>query len=179
MRIFRLLATTAGLGVILPALALAQQSQPHLPAQASTADHSKFEILQKEFTSGPEVTEACLSCHTEASDQVHMHSIHFSWNYDHPETGQKLGKRNVINSFCGSVAGNEPRCTSCHAGYGWEDMNQDPPQEANAVDCHKRFVGTRATEFSITASTSCNGFCDERGLPLPAAFSCQSYGRRR
>ncbi|MBA85029.1 tetrathionate reductase family octaheme c-type cytochrome [Thalassobius sp. S69A] len=135
MRIFRLLATTAGLGVILPALALAQQSQPHLPAQASTADHSKFEILQKEFTSGPEVTEACLSCHTEASDQVHMHSIHFSWNYDHPETGQKLGKRNVINSFCGSVAGNEPRCTSCHAGYGWEDMNQDPPQEANAVDC--------------------------------------------
>lgn len=100
----------------------------------STADHSKFEILQKDFKSGPEVTEACLTCHTEADDQM-MHSIHFKWDYEHPETGQRLGKSNVINSFCGSVAGNEPRCTSCHAGYGWDDMSQPPPQESNAKDC--------------------------------------------
>ncbi|WP_205123455.1 tetrathionate reductase family octaheme c-type cytochrome [Marimonas lutisalis] len=105
-----------------------------VPVHASTADHSKFDALKKEFTSGPEVTEACLSCHTEADDQV-MHSIHFQWDFTHPDTGQKLGKSNVINAFCGSVAGNEPRCTSCHAGYGWEDMNQPPPQQSSAVDC--------------------------------------------
>lgn len=103
-------------------------------ASTSTADHSKFPALQKEFMSGPEVTEACISCHTEADDQV-MHSIHFKWDFDHPDTGQKLGKSNVINAFCGSVAGNEPRCTSCHAGYGWEDMSQPPPQQSTAVDC--------------------------------------------
>ena len=100
----------------------------------STTDHSKLKPLQKAFSSGPEVTEACLKCHNMADHQV-MHSLHFTWDYDHPVTGQKLGKRNVINSFCGSVAGNEPRCTSCHAGYGWEDMNQPPPQDKTAVDC--------------------------------------------
>ncbi len=104
------------------------------PKGASTADHTKFESLKKQFASGPEVTEACISCHTEASDQM-MHSIHFKWEFDHPRTGQKLGKSHVINSFCGSVAGNEARCTSCHTGYGWEDMSQPAPQQTNAVDC--------------------------------------------
>ncbi|MEC3862116.1 tetrathionate reductase family octaheme c-type cytochrome [Mesobacterium sp. TK19101] len=110
------------------------QETPQMPGSGSTADHSKFEILKQEFKSGPEVTAACLSCHTEASDQV-MHTLHYQWDYQHQTTGQQLGKKNVINAFCGSVAGNEPRCTSCHAGYGWEDMNQPPPQQATAVDC--------------------------------------------
>jgi len=114
--------------------ALAQDTAPAVPGSGSTADHSKFEILQKEFTSGPDVTKACLSCHTEADDQV-MHSIHFKWEFEHPETGQSLGKRNVINAFCGAVAGNEPRCTSCHAGYGWEDMNQSSARAQATPDC--------------------------------------------
>ncbi|SDN86264.1 octaheme c-type cytochrome, tetrathionate reductase family [Lutimaribacter pacificus] len=121
------------LAVALSGAAGAQQA-PAIPGSDSTADHTKFEILKQDFKSGPEVTAACISCHTEADDQM-MHSIHFNWDFDHPETGQKLGKRNVINAFCGSVAGNEPRCTSCHAGYGWEDMNQPPPQQSTAVDC--------------------------------------------
>ncbi|NDR55025.1 tetrathionate reductase family octaheme c-type cytochrome [Aliiruegeria sabulilitoris] len=100
----------------------------------STVDHSKLEALQKEFTTGPEVTTACLSCHTEAATQVKQ-SIHWSWDYEHPDTGQDLGKNNVINSYCVGVAANEPRCTSCHVGYGWKDMNEPPPQEASAVDC--------------------------------------------
>lgn len=73
-------------------------------------DHSKFPILQRDFTSGPEVTSACLTCHTEADDQM-MHSIHFKWEFDTSDVGH------------------EPRCTSCHAGYGWEDMSQDPPTQ--------------------------------------------------
>ena len=74
----------------------------------STADHTLFEILHRDFQSGPEVTEACLSCHTSADEQV-MHSVHFQWDYTHPETGQELGKSNVINAFCGHVGGHEPR----------------------------------------------------------------------
>ncbi|MDO6522085.1 tetrathionate reductase family octaheme c-type cytochrome [Shimia thalassica] len=120
-------------GVVL-ALGVAGLAVAEESTGSSTADHSKFPILQKDFKSGPEVTEACLSCHTEADNQF-MHSIHFTWEYEHPETGQVLGKKNVINAFCGSVAGNEPRCTSCHAGYGWEDMSQPPPQAATAKDC--------------------------------------------
>lgn len=100
----------------------------------STADHSRFEALQGPFNSGPEVTKACLSCHTEAAKQLQQ-TLHWTWEYDHPVTGQTLGKRHVINSFCGSVTSNEPRCTSCHVGYDWKDMSQPPPQAETAVDC--------------------------------------------
>jgi len=112
--------------------ALAQESVPQI--SESTADHSKFKELQKEFASGPEVTEACLSCHTEASRQV-MHSVHWKWEFENPTTGQLLGKRHVLNSFCGNVASNEARCTSCHVGYGWTDMGEAPPADEAAVDC--------------------------------------------
>ncbi|OIP82116.1 MAG: hypothetical protein AUK37_09630 [Rhodobacterales bacterium CG2_30_65_12] len=108
-------------------------SAPISPANTTTADHSKFDILQQTFKSGPEVTAACLTCHTEADDQM-MHSIHFQWKYE-SSAGQTLGKSVVINSFCGNVAGNEARCTSCHAGYGWDDMSSPPPQQSTAVDC--------------------------------------------
>lgn len=100
---------------------------------ASTADHGKFEALKKDFASGPEVTKACLDCHTEAGSQV-MHSIHWTWDATNPKTGKKLGKQRTMNSFCGSPLSNEARCTSCHAGYGWTDKGFDFSKQEN-VDC--------------------------------------------
>jgi hypothetical protein len=100
----------------------------------STTDHSKLKPLMRDFASGPEVTAACLSCHTEADDQV-MHTLHFTWDFTNPATGETLGKRNVLNSFCGNVATNETRCTSCHTGYGWEDTRVAAPADPTAVDC--------------------------------------------
>ena len=44
----------------------------------TTADHSKFKELQKEFKSGPELTKACLVCHTEAAKQVQK-TQHWKW----------------------------------------------------------------------------------------------------
>lgn len=120
-----------------PLSALAQDAAAPAAAMAdgkSTADHRKFKILQEPLASGPEVTAACLSCHTEADNQV-MHSLHYSWDFDHPATGQKLGKAHVVNAFCGNVASNEPRCTSCHTGYGWTDARQPPAAQNVAVDC--------------------------------------------
>lgn len=98
-----------------------------------TADHGKFEVLNRDFKSGPEVTKACLGCHTEAASQV-MGTLHWSWDYTNRRTGQRLGKKNVINDFCASVTSNEPRCTSCHAGYGWKDATFDFANGEN-VDC--------------------------------------------
>ncbi|MCP3671299.1 MAG: tetrathionate reductase family octaheme c-type cytochrome [Gammaproteobacteria bacterium] len=105
-------------------------------AFASTTDHTKLDELKGPFANGPEVTKACLACHNKAALQVN-HSIHGTWEYDHPKTGQKLGKRKVINSFCGNVVSNEPRCTSCHASYGWRDMTKKPPMatDENMTDC--------------------------------------------
>jgi len=99
----------------------------------STADHSKFDILQQDFAIGPEVTAACLTCHTEAAKQI-METLHWTWEYTDPQTGEELGKKNVINNFCQSISSNEPRCTSCHVGYGWEDDSFDFTVEEN-VDC--------------------------------------------
>ena len=122
---------------VLPALILALAfsvdglAEPE--KKASTADHSKFEELQKELATGPEVTRACLGCHTEAAKQLHE-SIHWSWEYDNAKTGQRLGKRFVVNSYCGSITANYPRCTSCHIGYGWKDGSFDFESE-ESVDC--------------------------------------------
>jgi len=99
----------------------------------STADHSKFEELQKEFKTGPEVTKACLGCHTEAAKQLHK-TTHWTWAFTNDITGQTLGKKNVINNFCVATATNWPRCTSCHIGYGWKDDSFDLTSEVN-VDC--------------------------------------------
>ena len=101
---------------------------------ASTADHTRFESLKGPFNSAEEVTRACLECHTEAAGQV-QESIHWTWEYEHPVSGQLLGKKHVINSFCGNVASNEARCTSCHAGYGWEDTETFDFREQSSVDC--------------------------------------------
>ncbi|MBK9083509.1 MAG: tetrathionate reductase family octaheme c-type cytochrome [Rhizobiales bacterium] len=121
-------------------------SRPDLAKARSTADHSKFEALKGPFASGPEVTKACLTCHTEASKQVHK-SIHWSWAFKNEATGQTLGKKNVINAFCGNLTSNEPRCTSCHAGYGWKDATFDFTSETNVdcLVCHDRTGGYRKT----------------------------------
>lgn len=99
----------------------------------TTADHTKFKELQRVFASGPEVTKACLGCHTEAAGQIHR-TKHWKWEYLNPVSGQKLGKKTILNNFCISIESNYPGCTSCHVGYGWKDANFDFTSEEN-VDC--------------------------------------------
>ncbi len=99
----------------------------------STADHSKFEQLKVKFKTGPDVTRACLECHTAAASQIHK-TKHWTWEYDNPTTGQRLGKRHVINNFCISAIPNIASCSSCHISYGWKDEAFDFNSEEH-VDC--------------------------------------------
>ncbi len=81
--------------VFSPEKALASDDLAKTPS--ITADHRKFEVLKKDFTSGPEVTKACLTCHTEAAKQVHA-DIHWTWKWG--GDGQpEGGKRVVVNNF--------------------------------------------------------------------------------
>jgi octaheme c-type cytochrome (tetrathionate reductase family) len=116
---------------LLLGLAQAVAAPPVVPA--STTDHSKLKELQGPFASGPEVTQACLGCHPEASKQV-QGSIHWTWELNNPDTGQRLGKKHLVNSYCVSITSNYARCTSCHVGYGWKDGSFDFTAEQN-VDC--------------------------------------------
>ena len=64
-----------------------------------TSDHSMHEILKQEFTSGPEVTKACLSCHNQAALQFHK-TIHWTWMDPITQAGEKLGKGGLsVNNF--------------------------------------------------------------------------------
>jgi len=101
--------------------------------RASTADHGTFEELNQPFASGPDVTRACLKCHTEAAKQLHS-TKHWTWEYTNPETGQLLGKKHVVNNFCIAATPNIASCSSCHISFGWKDDSFDFTSEEN-VDC--------------------------------------------
>ena len=125
-----------GVLCLLAALLCLQASaadDPKPVKMTTTADHAKFQELQRDFKTPQEVTKACLSCHTEAAGQVRR-TKHWTWEYKHPTSGQTLGKKDVINNFCISVASNNGGCMSCHIGYGWKDKNFDFSADEN-VDC--------------------------------------------
>ncbi len=126
-------AVAVWLGSLCLVLGMAQATAAPPTPQASTTDHSKLKELQGPFASGPEVTQACIGCHTEAAKQV-QGSIHWTWELNNPDTGQRLGKKHVVNSYCVAITSNYPRCTSCHVGYGWKDGSFDFSAEQN-VDC--------------------------------------------
>lgn len=68
-----------------------------------------------------------------------MQTTHWTWRArsqtDSANPNRWIGKgAGVLNNFCLGVDSNEPRCTSCHAGYGWKDREFDFTLEQN-VDC--------------------------------------------
>ena len=97
------------------------------------ADHQDIE---GPFTDGPSVTATCLECHEDAAHDF-MKTSHWTWMPMQDVIGKgqvPLGKKNTLNNFCIAVDSNWPRCTSCHAGYGWKDATFDLTNPGN-IDC--------------------------------------------
>jgi len=116
-----------------PGRALARQAVKGDAKEWITTDHSKHPLLQQHFNRPEDVTKACLSCHNQAALQLHK-TIHWTWK-DPSDPSGATGKGGLsVNNFCISVGSNEPRCTSCHIGYGWKDKNFDF-SNTEAVDC--------------------------------------------
>lgn len=109
-----------------------------IPAVAGAAlrtvpDHAD---LTGPYEDGPAVTAACLDCHEDAAHDF-MKTSHWTWESLQGVVGKgeaKVGKKNLVNNYCVAVTSNWPRCTSCHAGYGWTDANFDFTKAGN-VDC--------------------------------------------
>ncbi len=102
-------------------------------AVATIPEHQE---LEGPFATGPEVTAACLDCHDDVAEPF-MKTSHWTWSALQEIAGHgeiEMGKINAVNNFCVGLAGNWPRCTSCHAGYGWQDGSFDFSQ-ANNIDC--------------------------------------------
>jgi len=98
--------------------------------------HDHKDVIKGPFKSPQEVTTACLGCHEKEAKDF-MATVHWTWSrtQEVPGKGKKdLGKKNAINNFCIALPSNWPRCTSCHAGYGWKDASFDFSKAEN-IDC--------------------------------------------
>lgn len=97
----------------------------------TTTDHSKIEILKQDFTSGDQITQACLTCHTDASMQFEK-TIHWTWKVPSEKEGIMNGKAgHAVNNFC--ISGNameDKGCLGCHAGWNGTEG------EVNCLACH-------------------------------------------
>ena len=96
--------------------------------------------IEGPFTDGPSVTATCLECHEDAAHDF-MKTSHWTWLPTQDVVGKgevPLGKKNTLNNFCIAVDSNWPRCTSCHAGYGWKDasFDFDNPENIDCLVCH-------------------------------------------
>jgi octaheme c-type cytochrome (tetrathionate reductase family) len=118
----------------------------------NTTDHAKHKALQKDFTSGKEVTRACLSCHSEAQAQFHK-SIHWTWLADPSDSDKQFGKSgNSLNNFCISTNKNADKsCLACHPGWGTSRESG-----VNCLVCHSQ------TEMNFDeAMDDIKGFLEE------------------
>ncbi len=97
----------------------------------TTTDHSKMEALNRDFTSGEQITQACLSCHTDASMQFEK-TIHWTWKVESETPGTMNGKAgHAVNNFC--ISGNameDKGCLGCHVG--WDGTKEG----VNCLNCH-------------------------------------------
>jgi len=88
-----------------------------------------------------EGTQSCLMCH-ESEGLEMLTTGHFKWEGYSDRIvgleGQSHGKNDLINNFCVAVPTNEPRCTQCHAGYGYKDAGYDftNPENVDCLVCH-------------------------------------------
>lgn len=159
IRLGWVLAFALGLGA--GGLAAAEQTgsttqAPSTAGESSTADHSQFEALKGPFTSGAEVTKACLGCHNQAARQVHK-TIHWTWQIPNPKTGQMLGKRHVVNNTFMSVSSNLSFCTRCHIGFDWTDDSFDfsAEEQVDCLACHDT-TGTYGLKRMHLRRAGCN-----------------------
>nr|WP_321496772.1 tetrathionate reductase family octaheme c-type cytochrome [uncultured Methanolobus sp.] len=104
---------------------------------SSSAAYLNHSFLTGPYENGPDVTADCISCHSQQAADM-LNSTHWLWTTCSECCGDEayegLGKRTVINNFCVAIASNEPRCTSCHTGYGWTDDTFDFTNASN-IDC--------------------------------------------
>ena len=117
-----------GLLILVPYVYQQQsKKQPHdaaarIPVKSVHVDH--HDIVKGDFKTGQDVTRACLVCHKDAAAEL-MKTTHWTWESKPVAVPWRtglitIGKINQINNFCIGSQGNENKCMSCHAGYGWE-----------------------------------------------------------
>jgi len=144
------------------------EGAPAGPKPRRHMDHSEF--FDAEMTDGTQVTAKCLECHEGAAREV-MATQHWTWLGDEVEGRDgkpvKIGKMNLLNNYCVSIAGNWAKCAQCHAGYGWKDasFSFDDPKTVDCLVCHdqsgtykKGNAGVPAQEVDLNVAARSVGY---------------------
>lgn len=104
----------------------------------SAGNHATY-VGKGPFKTGQDVTKKCMECHKKETEAF-MKTRHWTWSKKQIVNGKEMdfGKKNAINNFCLALTSNEPRCTSCHAGYGWKDdkFAFNKPENVDCIVCH-------------------------------------------
>jgi octaheme c-type cytochrome (tetrathionate reductase family) len=150
------------------------------PTPSATVDHTAIAALEGPFDTPQEVTKVCLACHSEVGNQI-LQTTHWTWEFENEATGQILGKKTLINNYCISIQSNEPRCTSCHIGYGWKDKTFDFSAQEN-IDClvchdttgtYKKFP----TAAGLPMLDEAREFKGKTFEPVDLAYVAQNIGK--
>jgi octaheme c-type cytochrome (tetrathionate reductase family) len=146
-----------------------------VPRRAEPVDHSS--LFEQPLATGQEVTRACRECHENAAEQI-IHTAHWRWQADPVKMAGRdepvaVGKKNAINNFCIGIQGNWASCTSCHAGYGWEDESFDFENSDNVdcLVCHDRSGTYRKGKAGIPAE-GVDLLAAARSVGLPTRENC-------
>ena len=122
---------------------------------SSTADHTKFEALQQTFSSGPEVTKACLECHTEAA----------------PPKSKKIWKAPDLSQVAQKVGKTSRKtCGACHFyggggdGIKHGDLDSSMTNPDKFLDVHMGTDGlvhgrTHQQRWKTYQNKRCSGVC--------------------
>ena len=125
--------------VVLIAVVAGFLTTSNIKTKEDRVDHS--EMNAGPFATPQDVTRSCISCHEDQAKDM-LKSRHWLWlgdEFEHETKGKiRFGKKNSFNNFCINVNSNEPRCTSCHPGYGWKDATFDfnNPENIDCLVCH-------------------------------------------
>ena len=171
-------ALAAGLTVYVRGKLGTERDQPwlNMPRRPGHTDHT-YLYDQEQFTSGPEVTRACLECHPEAGEEM-LQAKHFRWvgdrvNVPGHEGKLRIGKKNLVNNFCLGIESNWPKCTSCHAGYGWSDASFDftKAEHVDCLVCHEQ-TGTYGKAASGLPAEGVDLMAAARSVARPSRMNC-------
>ena len=172
-------------GVMTASIAMVRYQRPaqperseawqRMPQPEAHVDHSKFFV--DSFESGPAVTKACMECHAEEARDF-SHTQHWQWTGEAVSVPghagkQRIGKKNLINNFCISVESNWPKCTSCHAGYGWEDgsFDFDDLTRIDCLVCHDQ-SGQYIKGYAGNVAKSVDLLAAARSVARPSRTNC-------
>jgi octaheme c-type cytochrome (tetrathionate reductase family) len=117
-----------------PTLKAEIQSKPDRPKSErwTTADHSKFAVLNQTFESGQDVTRACVSCHVDAEEQLKK-TIHWTWLSPYDDKGETGKAGYSVNNFCISTNKmHDTECSNCHIGWNGKSSS------INCMKCHSQ-----------------------------------------